>query len=153
MAKGFSAAQIKGTLGRDPEIRAIPSGARVANFSVAVERGFGDKAQTDWHNVVVWREDLLAFVDKFLKKGKAVYVAGELQVRSWDDKQTGAKRTVTEIRADRIEFADDGGGSKSGSAPRQERSALAPQTRQQAAPQTRAAATENPFEDDSEIPF
>lgn len=142
MSKGFSAAQIKGTLGRDPELKATPNGTRLANFSVAVERGFGDKTQTDWHNVVVWREDLLNFVEKYLKKGKSVYVVGELQNRSWTDKDTGSKRTTTEIKADRIEFADSGE-SKSGSAG-QTRSGTT-QPRQQAAPQARATPTDDPF--------
>lgn len=148
MSRGFSAAQVKGTLGRDPESRAIPSGAKVVNFSVAVERGFGDKSITDWRNVVCWGQ-LAEFAEKYLKKGKSVYVTGELQDRSWDDKQSGAKRTVTEIRADRIEFADDGG-SKSGSGTRQERTASAPATRQQAAPPVRTASA--PANDDPD-PF
>jgi single-strand DNA-binding protein len=147
MSKGFSAAQVRGVLGRDPDIRATPSGAKVANFSLAVERGFGDKAVTDWRAIVAWGS-LADFVEKYLKKGKAVYVSGELQDRSWDDKQTGAKRTVTEIRADRIEFADTGNApSGGGDRPsRQERSAPAP--RQQAAPQTRStepAGHDDPF--------
>lgn len=149
MSKGFSAAQVKGTLGRDPEVRAIPSGAKVVNFSVAVERGFGDKAVTDWRNIVAWGS-LAEFAEKYLKKGKSVYVAGELQDRNWDDKQTGQKRTVTEIRADRIEFADSGESSKPQTAQRQ-----APPERQQAAPPPRAQA--NPFDDteisDDDIPF
>lgn len=147
MSKGFSAAQIKGTLGRDPELKAAPNGTRLANFSVAVERGFGDKAQTDWHNVVVWREDLLNFVEKYLKKGKAVYVVGELQNRSWTDKDTGSKRTTTEIKADRIEFADSGE-SKSGSSGQQRSNTTQP--RQQAAPQARAQAepSSDPFGED-----
>lgn len=151
MSKGFSAVQIKGTLGRDPELKATPNGTRLANFSVAVERGFGDKTQTDWHNVVVWREDLLNFVEKYLKKGKTVYVVGELQNRSWEDKQSGAKRTVTEIKADRIEFADSGE-SKSGSSGQQRSSTT--QHRQQATPQARTTApVEEPFDDGSDIPF
>ena len=89
MSKGFSAAQVRGVLGRDPDIRATPSGAKVANFSLAVERGFGDKAVTDWRSIVAWGS-LADFVEKYLKKGKAIYVSGELQDRSWDDKQTGA---------------------------------------------------------------
>ena len=151
MSKGFSAAQLKGTLGRDPEVRSTPNGTRVANFSLAVERGFGDKVQTDWHNIVAWK-DLATFAERFLKKGKSIYVTGELQVRTWDDKQTGAKRTVTEIKADRIEFADSG--ETSGSSTRQERSSPAPQTRQQVVPPPPRAtvASDNPFEEE-DIPF
>lgn len=150
MSKGFSAAQVKGTLGRDPEVRSTPSGAKVVNFSVAVERGFGDKLTTDWHNIVAWGA-LAEFVERYLKKGKSIYVTGELQVRSWDDKQTGAKRTVTEIKADRIEFADSGE-AKSGAA-HQERSSSVPPVRQQATSAPRSGATDDPFQDEDSIPF
>jgi single-strand DNA-binding protein len=148
MAKGFSAAQIKGTLGRDPEVKSTPNGTRVANFSVAVERGYGEKVSTDWHNVVAWK-DLADFCEKYLKKGKSVYVTGELQVRSWDDKTSGQKRYITEIKADRIEFADSGESKPGG----QQRQSTA-QPRQQAAPQARATSqADDAFDDGSEIPF
>ena len=157
MSKGFSAAQVKGTLGRDPEVRATPSGAKVVNFSVAVERGFGDRAVTDWRNIVAWGP-LADFAEKYLKKGKGVFISGELQDRSWDDKETGKKRTVTEIRADRIEFADDGqkssGSNEGRTATGATRQAAAPQTRQAEVPQTRGQA--DPFASevsDDDIPF
>jgi single-strand DNA-binding protein len=146
MSRGFSAAQVRGTLGRDPESRATSSGTKVVNFSLAVERGYGDRAITDWRAIVCWGP-LAEFAEKYLKKGKSVYVTGELQDRSWDDKQTGAKRTVTEIRADRIEFAD-GGESKTGGAAT--RTAAAPATRQQAAPPARTVSA--PANDDPD-PF
>ena len=147
MSKGFTNAVIQGVLGRDPETRSTPSGAKVCNFSLAVEHGFGEKISTDWHNVVAWKERA-DFAEKYLKKGKAVAVSGELQNRSWDDKTTGAKRTVTELVADRIQFADLGGPKSEG----QSRT-TAPATRQQTTPAPRAAAPD-PFDDDPDaIPF
>lgn len=148
MSKGFSSAAIKGTLGKDPDVRSTPNGTKVANFSVAVERGFGDSKTTDWFNVVAWKS-LAEFVEKYLKKGKTVFIAGELQTRSWEDKQTGAKRTVVEVKADRIEFADDGQKSDSGSSGR---APAQTQTRQQTAPQTRQESSGWEASDD-DIPF
>lgn len=149
MSRGFSFAQIGGVLGKDPESRSTSGGTKVVSFSVAVEKGFGEKASTSWFNVISFDKNA-DFAEKYLKKGKAVTVSGDLQIRSWDDKTSGQKRYVTEILAHKIDFADGGSGS---GGQKQERSAPAPQTRQQAAPQTRAAATENPFDDSEDLPF
>jgi single-strand DNA-binding protein len=121
------------------------------NFSLGFERGFGDKVHTCWINCVAFK-DQAEFAERFLKKGKKVRVAGEIEVRSWDDKETGKKRYATEVMVDKIQFVDSPGG-KTNDAPRPERQAPAP--RQQAAPTPRAAATDNPFDDDdaSDIPF
>ena len=149
MSKGFSYAQVGGGLGRDPDIRSTPNGVKVANFSVAVDKGFGDKKSTHWFNVVAFK-DLAEFAEKYLKKGSAVNVTGDLQTKSWVDKQSGANRTATEIVALRIDFADGGSKSDSGQTTR----AAAPaQTRQQTAPAPRAttpATDDDPF---AEEPF
>ena len=149
MANSFSYAQIGGSLGKDPESRSTPNGTKVVSFSVAVEKGFGDKKSTSWFNCVAFK-DVAEFAEKYLKKGKGVLVTGDLQTRSWDDKTTGQKRTTTEIIAYKIDFMDSGGKSDS---PRQERTAPAP--RQQAAPQPRAQVTEPAFgePDEPDIPF
>ena len=150
MSKGFSFAIVEGGLGRDPESKALPSGVKVVNFSLGYERGFKDSVRTCWINCVAFK-DQAEFAEKYLKKGKNVRVVGEIDVRSWDDKQTGQKRYATELVVDKIQFADSPGG-KTNDAPRQERQAPAP--RQQAAPTPRAAATDNPFHDDDDsIPF
>lgn len=98
-----------GNVGRDPEVRYFDSGSAVANFPLATsERGYTlangtvIPERTEWHNVVVRREQV-AFVEKWVKKGSLLYVEGKLRTRSYDD-QTGIKRYVTEIHADRIEF-------------------------------------------------
>jgi len=89
------------------------------------------------------------FAEKYLSKGKSVRVYGEIDVRSYEDKQ-GQKKYITELIADKIQFVDSGsGGTKSGSAPT--RQAPAPPARQQAAPQTRVEA--DPFADPEEEPF
>ena len=148
MAKGFSMVVLEGSLGRDPESKSTPGGTKVSTFSLGFERGFGDKSHTCWMDVVCFKE-LAEFAEKFLKKGKSVRVIGELDVRSWDDKDTGKKRYKTEIVADKIQFVDNASGGSKSEAPA--RQAAAPPTRQQVAPQTRAEA--DPFADDSGDPF
>jgi len=146
MAKGYSFAIVEGNIGRDPEVKALPSGAKVVNFSLGYERGFGDKTHTCWVDVVCFK-DQADFAERYLKKSKAVRVVGEIDVRSWEDKNTGQKRYKTEIIADKIQFVDSGSRSE---APARQQSA--PQTRQQAAPAAREES--NPFDDDSlDIPF
>ncbi len=98
-------ATLIGNLGKDPEVRAIPSGAKVANFSIATTESYtgkdGQKVdKTEWHNIVMWR-GLAEVAEKYLKKGSQVYVEGRLQTRSWDD-QNGQKRYTTEIIADNM---------------------------------------------------
>ena len=149
MSKGFSFAQVGGTLGRDPESRSTSGGVKVVNFSVAVEKGFGEKASTSWFNIIAFDKNA-EFAEKYLKKGKPVVISGDLQVRSWDDKQTGQKRTATEIVAYKIDFADSG--TRSGGDNTSRTTTQAP--RQQAAPQARATApAEDAFISDDDIPF
>ena len=105
-----------GNVGRDPEVRYFDSGAAVANFPLATsERGYTlangtvVPERTEWHNVVV-RRDLVSFVEKWVKKGSGLYVEGKIRTRSYDD-QSGVKRYVTEIHADRVEFYSTGSGT------------------------------------------
>jgi single-strand DNA-binding protein len=115
-----------GNLGKDPEIRAIPSGVKVANFSIATTERYTDKNgqkvdKTEWHNIVMWR-GLAEVAEKYLKKGKQIFVEGRLQTRSWDD-QTGQKKYMTEIVADNMVMLGsprDGGGEASESYTRNE---------------------------------
>lgn len=91
-----------GRLGSDPEVRYTPSGAAVANFNVATNRGYKDKEgnwkdETDWHRIVVWNRTA-EFCKEYVKKGYRVYVEGRLQTRSWED-QSGQKRFTTEVVA------------------------------------------------------
>lgn len=102
-----------GNVGKDPDVRYFDSGAAVANFPLATsERGYTlangtvVPERTEWHNVVV-RRDLVSFVEKWVKKGSGLYVEGKIRTRSYDD-QTGVKRYVTEIHADRVEFYSTG---------------------------------------------
>lgn len=98
---------IIGNLTRDPEIRSIPSGAKVASFSVATNRVWKDKNgvrqdSSDFHNIVVFGLQA-EHVAQYLRKGSSVLVEGRMQTRSWDDKD-GQKKYRTEIVADRVQF-------------------------------------------------
>ncbi|HEY2934338.1 MAG TPA: single-stranded DNA-binding protein [Acidobacteriota bacterium] len=89
-----------GRLGRDPEVRYTPSGAPVANFSVATDEVWKDKSgerqqRTEWHNIVVWNK-LAEICGQYLTKGKLVYLEGRIQTREYDDRD-GNKRRITEV--------------------------------------------------------
>ena len=121
-------ALLYGNLTRDPELRALPSGMNVCNFSIATNRVYRDREgkkqeQTDFHNVVVFgrQADTVA---QYLKKGSAVFVEGRMQTRSWDDKTSGEKKYRTEVVADRVQFgpksSGSGGGKRAVDAPEEE---------------------------------
>ena len=113
-----------GNLGRDAETKFTPSGASVTKFAVATTRSWKDqqtnewKEETNWTNVVVWRQENLA---NYLTKGKQVYVEGRLQTRSYDDKD-GKKVYTTEVVADEVILlggrGDSAGGYEGGGAGR-----------------------------------
>jgi single-strand DNA-binding protein len=107
-------AMVFGNLTRDPELRALPSGMNVVNFSVATNRTYKDRdgkkqEQTDFHNVVVFGRQADT-VNQYLKKGSSVFVEGRMQTRSWEGKD-GEKKYRTEIVADRVQFGPRGSGS------------------------------------------
>lgn len=111
-----------GNLTRDPELRALPSGMNVVNFSVATNRVFRDRdgkkqEQTEFHNVVVFGRQADT-VNQYLKKGSSVFVEGRLQTRSWE--KDGEKRYRTEVVADRVQFGPRAGGAGGGAAKKQD---------------------------------
>ncbi len=92
-----------GNLGKDPEIRYTNGSVPVASFSLATTEYYKDKNGnrqeiTEWHNIVAWR-NLAELAEKYLKKGKQVYIEGKIRTRNWDDKD-GNKRYTTEVIAD-----------------------------------------------------
>jgi single-strand DNA-binding protein len=102
-----------GNLGADPELKYTPSNRPVCNLSLATNEVFKDKSgqrqeRTEWHRVTVWG-DQAENCNKYLAKGRTVYIEGRLQTRSWDDKE-GKKRYSTEVVADRVVFLSSGGG-------------------------------------------
>ena len=96
-----------GNLGRDPELRFLPNGDAVCNFSIATTDSWKDKAgekqeKTEWHNVVMYRK-LAEIAGEYLKKGRPVYLEGRLQTRKWQTKD-GQDRYTTEIVADNMQM-------------------------------------------------
>jgi len=107
-----------GNLTRDPELRALPSGMNVCNFSLATNRVYKDRdgkkqEQTDFHNVVVFGRQADT-VNQYLKKGSSAYVEGRIQTRSWDDKTSGEKKYRTEVVAETVQFGPRSSGSGGG---------------------------------------
>ena len=146
-----------GNLGRDPEMRYMPSGDAVATFSIATTETWKDKSgqrqeQTEWHRISMFGKQA-EVAGQYLKKGSSVYIEGRLQTRKWTDKE-GQERQTTEIRAERMqmlggrsggnafEVMDDDAGSSPAPSQRQPSNASKP------------AAAGSGFDDfDDDIPF
>lgn len=100
---GVNKAILIGHLGKDPDVRSLNNnGNQVASFSLATSESWRDKRtgerveKTDWHNIVIFNENLVKVVDQYCKKGSKVYLEGKLRTRKWQDKD-GADRYTTEI--------------------------------------------------------
>jgi single-strand DNA-binding protein len=109
MARSLNKVMLIGNLGRDPELRATPSGSQVTTFSMATNRKWKDKNgewqdDTQWHNIVAWGPQAEA-IATYLKKGSRVYVEGRLTHRTWED-QSGQKRYTTEVITEGFVFLD-----------------------------------------------
>lgn len=109
-----------GNVGKDPEVRHLDSGVAVANFPLATSESYNAKngervTTTEWHNIVLWR-GLADVAEKYVKKGRQLYIEGKIRTRSWDDKE-GNKRYTTEIYGDQMTMlgtkADNQGGGSS----------------------------------------
>jgi single-strand DNA-binding protein len=116
MPKSVNKVILLGHLGKDPEVKYTPAGTAVAKFSIATNERYKDKEgnwqdRTEWHNIVAWQR-LAEIAGEYLKKGRQVYIEGRLQTRSWDDKESGQKKYMTEIVANDLVLLGGGGGSK-----------------------------------------
>ncbi|RRQ22504.1 single-stranded DNA-binding protein [Thiohalobacter thiocyanaticus] len=120
MARGINKVILVGNLGKDPEVRYMPSGGAVANVTLATSDQWKDKQtgeqreRTEWHNVVFYQR-LAEIVGEYLKKGSQVYVEGSLRTRKWQDKN-GNDRYTTEIIANEMQMLGGRGGGGGGSA-------------------------------------
>ena len=146
MAGSVNKVILVGNLGKDPEVRRLNSGDQVVNFSVATSETWRDKnsgerkERTEWHNVVIFNENLGKVAEQYCKKGTKVYVEGQLQTRKWQD-QSGADRYTTEVVLQRfrgeLQLLDSrGGGADRQSFPDEERG----ERRASASPQAPTAA-------------
>ena len=114
MSGSLNRVMLIGRLTRDPELRFTPSGTAVCNLALATNRygqdAGGERREfTDYHDIVVWNQGnrkLAELCGQYLQKGRMVYIEGRLQTRSWDDKDTGAKRYKTEVNANDVQFLD-----------------------------------------------
>ena len=118
-----------GNLGRDPEVRYMPNGDAVANYSIATTETWKDKQgnrqeKTEWHNIVMYRR-LAEIAGEYLKKGSSVYIEGRLQTRKWQDKQ-GNDRYTTEIIADQLQMLGGRNSNAAGQTPGQDHGAASP---------------------------
>lgn len=145
-----------GHLGREAETKFTPSGVAMTKFSVATNRRWKDqqtgewKEETDWANVVLWRQENLA---NYLTKGKQVYVEGRLQTRSYDDKD-GKKQYMTEVVADDVILLggrDGAGGGGGGGDFSQQQPVSMPRGAQKAKPVEDAGMDQGITDDD--VPF
>jgi len=112
MAKSINQVILMGRLTRDPEVRTTTTGKSIASFSLAVDRGGQDDA-TDFFEVTAW-EKLGELVSQYLSKGRRCLVQGRLRQDSWDDKETGKKRSRVEVVATDVTFLDGPSGSDGG---------------------------------------
>ena len=131
MAGSVNKVILVGNLGKDPEVRTTQDGSKIVNFTLATsetwnDRGSGErKERTEWHRVVVFNDRIGEVAEKYLRKGRKVYVEGALQTRKWTD-QSGQERYTTEvvigrfrgelvlIDSNRGEDAGEGGGGGGG---------------------------------------
>lgn len=102
MAGSLNRATLIGNLGRDPEVRRLNSGKAVVNMTIATSETWRDKnsgerqEKTEWHNVVIFNENIAKIAEQYLRKGSKVCVTGSIQTRKWQD-QSGQDRYTTEI--------------------------------------------------------
>lgn len=141
-----------GNVGKDPEVRHLDSGVAVANFSLATSESYNAKngervTTTEWHNIVLWR-GLAEVAEKYVTKGRQLYIEGKIRTRSYDDKD-GNKRYITEIYGDQMQMlgtkADNQGG---GAAPQQ----ASQQNSQTSTPVVNEPKVEEP-EGEDDLPF
>ena len=126
MAGSVNKVILVGNLGADPEIKAMPSGDKMAKFPVATSENWRDRQsgekreKTEWHHVVIFNDNLTKVAENYLRKGMKVYIEGSLQTRKWQD-QNGQDRYMTEVVLQKfrgelqmLDSKGDGGGQRGG---------------------------------------
>lgn len=102
---GLNKVMLIGNLGKDPEVKTLDNGAKIATFPLATSETYKDKegnrqTRTEWHNLVLWR-GLADIAESYLHKGSQVYIEGRLSTRKWEDKE-GNTRYTTEVIGDNL---------------------------------------------------
>jgi single-strand DNA-binding protein len=108
---GVNKVILVGNLGKDPEVRTLENGRKVANFSLATSEAYKDKSgerveRTEWHNIVFWGP-IAEVIERYVKKGSKIYVEGKLRTRSYE--QEGVKKYITEIDGQNMTMLDSKG--------------------------------------------
>lgn len=157
----FNKVLLIGNTGREPEVRHLESGVAVATFTLATTERYKDRNgvlqdQTEWHNIVCWR-NLAELSEKYIGKGTQIFVEGKIRTRSWTD-QNGQKRFTTEIVADNIRLLgrksdNPSGAGYAGGAYQQPSAAYQQQNQYQQAPAyTQAAQQHAPVQPVADFP-
>lgn len=152
MSRGVNKVILVGHLGKDPEVKYLPSGSAVANVTIATSESWKDKQsgdkqeRTEWHNVVFFGK-LAEIVGEYLKKGAQAYVEGSLRTRKWQDKE-GKDRYTTEIVASDMQMLGSKQGSGGGASYNSREDSSS--SRGSAAP---SAPAGGPADFDDDIPF
>jgi len=149
-SRGVNKVIIVGNLGQDPEVRFMPNGSAVANFTVATSESWKDKQtgeqkeKTEWHRIVIYQR-LAEIAGEYLKKGSKVYLEGRLQTRKWQNQQ-GADQYTTEIVANEMQMLDSRGqgGMQQGGGFQQQAPQSAPQQQGGFTPQGQQAGFQQP---------
>src|SRR5262245_35669537 len=155
MAKSVNKVILLGTLGKDPELKYTPQGTAVAKFSMATNESYKDKQsgewkeRTEWHNIVCWQRTAEVAAE-YLKKGSKAYIEGRITTRSWDDKETGQKKYMTEIVVNDLVLVggkrdDSEGGGRKASSGFDQRGSGAEDHFSQSAPSTEITDEDIPF--------
>ena len=137
---------LMGNLGKEPETRTLESGVVMCRFPIATSeiyknRKSGEKtSHTEWHNVVLWR-GLAEVAEKYLNKGDKILIEGRIRSRSWEDKESGQMRFITEILADQMQMI---GSIKRNSSSEDFNEAQEP---------TESFIQESPIEQEEDLPF
>lgn len=113
----YNKTQVGGRLTRDPEVKRTNAGTAVAEISIAVNRKWRDpsgnvKEEVDFIDVTLWGKTA-ELAEKYLSKGRSVFIDGRLQLETWDDKTTGQKRTKLKVVGEAMQFINDGKGTQS----------------------------------------
>lgn len=156
-----------GNLTRDPELRYTPKGTAVADIGLAINRVWTNEQnqrqeETTFVDVTLWgRQAELA--QQYLSKGRGAYIEGRLQMDTWDDKQTGQKRSKLKVVGENLQFLPDGkggagGGSMSSGGPAPssggyQQSSRPPQDQRSGPPQGGSAGSMDDFQEEDDIPF
>lgn len=152
---GLNKVLLIGNVGGDPEIRTLPSGSKVANFSIATSESYNDKngqrqTTTEWHRIEIW-DGLANVVEQYVKKGDPLYIEGRIRTEKWTD-QSGVEKTGVRIRATSMQMLGKAGDNNSGGG-NSPSYASEPSSDRNSGPTHTVAPMDMPNSDEDDLPF